>query len=107
MSDKVGLLEMILWAEQEAERVDIWKTVLNREGQDVDPRIARNGLIAGKIAETLSLLKTHEREFVAMVRAARESARRQQRAAGAAPRSTAPSSPPSTGASSDSESTEP
>lgn len=66
-TNKVSLPDMIHWAEREKERVEIWKRVLRSEGDEMDPEVARNGLIAGKIAETLELVLLHHKEFTAMV----------------------------------------
>jgi hypothetical protein len=71
MTGKVGLLDMVLWAEREADRIDVWKTVLEREGKALDPGVARTGLIARRAQQTLELLMVHEQAFRDLVRAGR------------------------------------
>jgi hypothetical protein len=73
---KIDLLDMILWAEAEADDVEIWRDVLRREGKDLWPAVARRGQIARKAVETLTLVKEFERDFVQMIKSRREAQRR-------------------------------
>jgi hypothetical protein len=86
---KVSLLDMVRWAEAEAERTETWRRVLRSEGQDIDPGVARNGLIARRVTELLDLALVHRDEFRALVA-------RWLRDAAAASQSTEPSSAEST-----------
>jgi hypothetical protein len=100
---KITLLEMVLWAETEAEGVETWRRVLKAEGKEIDPGVMRRGLIARRASETLELLMRHQAAFVEIVRAARRE--EAERAADAVTASTAPSSAPSTSTTPASEST--
>ena len=94
---KVSLLEMILAAESEVERIETWRNVLRSEGSQVDPGLARRQVVYRRMVATLELLKTHEKAFVAMVKETRDRQRRQAASAAAAtPASTGSSSAPST-----------
>ncbi len=76
---KVGLVEMILLAEQEAERIDTWETVLHREGSELDPGVARRRLISRKTVEVLELVLKFEDEIVQMVKMRNEAEKRERR----------------------------
>jgi hypothetical protein len=65
---KVTLLEMILWAEQEADRIEVWERVLASEGRALEPHIARAGQVSRQTVKALELMKMHEQEFVAVVK---------------------------------------
>lgn len=67
---KVSLIEMIMTAEAEAERLEIW----TREVRDNDAKIAmaRRAHIQRMIVRTLDLVRDNEVEFLNAVRTARE-----------------------------------
>lgn len=69
-STKVSLIEMIMTAEAEAERLEIW----TREVRDNDAKIslARRAHIHRMIVRTLDLVRDNEAEFLNAVRTARE-----------------------------------
>lgn len=92
MSDeaKIGLLGMILWAEGELERIDVWETGLRSEGKALYSQMAIDQRHLRQIVSTLELLREHEKEFVSLVRARRRANEV------VAPRSTARLSPAST-----------
>jgi uncharacterized ferritin-like protein (DUF455 family) len=71
---KVGLWEMVHYAETEAERMTTWERVLHSEGQDMDPSMMRRRLVFQRMAKTLDLLMQHELEFLKIVTAARHNA---------------------------------
>ena len=84
---KVSLLEMILAAESEVERIETWRNVLRSEGSQVDPGLARRQVVYRRMVATLELLKLHEKAFVAMVK---ETRGRQRRQAASVPATVAP-----------------
>ena len=104
--DKIGLIDMIRWAEIEAEGVDRWRRVLTSEGERIDPGVMRRGLIARRAMETLELVLEHKEEFVAMVQL-RQKEKRRVAAEAVTSRSTEPSSGPSTSTTPPSGSTDP
>jgi hypothetical protein len=68
---KIGLLEMIMFLEQEAEDIDTWERVLTKEGKPVYPKMFRRRTILRKVIATLELLKSHEAKFVELVKRGR------------------------------------
>lgn len=67
MEKKIGLLEMILFAEQEAEGIDVWETVYQNDKQALPSKMAHRRTMLRKIIATLELLKMHEQKFVELV----------------------------------------
>jgi len=97
---KVSLLEMILYCEREWEGCDVWAEVYKKEGKELPSGFAYRRLVNHSIHRTLELVKAHEREFVALVTAARKKAKATplpaRAQADAGKRSTVPSSEEST-----------
>lgn len=99
---KISLLDMIVYVEDEIGDVDIWERVLHSEGEPLYSGMERRRAIMRRVLATLELVKMHEAEFRALVIKARRAA-----AAVATQRSTARSSAKSTSANAPSDSTEP
>lgn len=76
MTDKVSLLEMILYAESELERVTIWDSELIAEGGKLPDDIAKRRLVAQRIVDTLVMVKTHEHDIVALIKKKKQEARK-------------------------------
>lgn len=90
---KIGLIDMVVYVEQQAQDVDIWEDVLRREGKPLYEGMVQKRVMFRKIAVTLELLMAHEKEFVAMVHERREKERARLAAAGVR-RAPSPSVPP-------------
>ena len=71
MEKKIGLLEMILFAEQEAEGIGVWETVYQNDKQALPSKMAHRRTMLRKIIATLELLKMHEQKFVELVKRGR------------------------------------
>lgn len=74
---KVSLLEMIIWAETEAERLETW----TRMTVDTEARIwmARRTHVAKMTVRTLDLLRDNEKEFVELIRNKNEVEKRRKK----------------------------
>lgn len=76
VTGRVALIEMIVWTETEAERMETWTRLT------VDPEarkwLARRAHIARMTVRTLDLLREHEKEFVEIIRNANEVAKRKR-----------------------------
>ena len=72
--EKIGLLDMILFAEEIIGDVDTWEHVLHSEGEQLYPGMARRRDVMHRIAATLELVKAHEKKFVALVQEAQRQA---------------------------------
>ncbi len=65
---KAPLLDLILFVEAEIEDIDIWETVLKREGKKLYERMAWRRELLKRVASALELMKTHEKDFGNLVR---------------------------------------
>lgn len=74
-SPLITMLDLVLWAERDAERLETWDRVLRAEGKCLDRDQARDLALARSAARVLELLRAHREEFdeaVAMRKAAME-----------------------------------
>ena len=91
LNGKVTLLDQLIFVETEVEDIEIWKAVYHSEGSELPAGMAYRLRMCQQLSKTLELLKLHEREIVAIVKA-----KRIQSAAGGRRASTTTSSAPST-----------
>lgn len=75
---KVSLLEMIVFAEVEAERLDIWERQLSSTEAKIS--VGRRAHIARMTVRTLDLLRDNEKDFIDLVRKKNEVAQRKGKA---------------------------
>lgn len=69
--EKVGLLDMILFLEAEADDIDIWERVLRSEGEKLYTKMARRRAVLRRVIATLELVKMHESAFIDLVKSER------------------------------------
>jgi len=70
--DKIDLLEQILTIEGYAERLEMWKAAAAAKGQSLGVILTRELKSMRQTVKTLELLRAHEKQFVALVRAERK-----------------------------------
>ena len=87
LNGKVTLLDQLIFVETEVEDLETWKTVYQSEGSELPAGMAYRLRMCQQLSKTLELIKLHEREIVAIVKANRSNGR-----AAARPASTAISS---------------
>lgn len=77
VTGRVALIEMIVWTETEAERLETWARLT------VDPQarmwLARRAHIARMTVRTLDLVRDNEKEFVEIIRNKSEVGKRKER----------------------------
>lgn len=88
----ISFLELILWAQAEADRIDVWDEVLRAEGRSLDRSLFRQRAVALKTVEILELVDKHRDAFKKVVREARAAEAKAAAIRAAATGSSAPSS---------------
>lgn len=71
VGEKATLLDQLIFVETEVEDINTWETVYRMEGSELPSGMAYRRRLCQQIGKTLELVKMHEREIVALVKAKR------------------------------------